>query len=723
MLYALSNFSAANYYSTPNPGGEPGDATGWLDVFSFELRSFPPTTQTFVGRLNNLGGPASAGWLMYIVSTGALGLAVASAAGTYITVSRQLSPSDIGRIHVVALQHTGAGALLRASLDHYTLPTLAITGMTPWAGPTSIGVANTGSAVSQGLTCASMLANATFLGTPSQAQVDAYLEAARSSGDLPLTMAGATPSHSWSLKRELALLGGAVVDGQAAPASIRDSITGAVADVMSKVGTPTVRVIDPSIDGRKTYGVQGLSAADGLQTAIGAGLLGVGTGFYLLGAVTIYPGTTANRFVFHRLSGASTGYSIDVNAAGTLLRLIMYTAAGALISINVTVSTADHGRPMLMGIHHDGTNAKCWWNRVPSAGSLCAGIAQSVGFPLKIGTTASESLAVHALMGAHYSPTVGEFETAYDDFARTGQLQPIPGSSGAQLKTEHLWRITDDIVANGGADAGVPATVLDRIGTDHMTRQGTGLTVAVKTERLYSYETAPILYGAQSLSAANFWSVAGGFAGDPAGFMVELLLRIDSQTVASATRILVGKRDNGNPGWHIATSATNSTIVFALGGAAAAGASPTAVISSSDVGKLLSVTGVWDATAGKVRQYLKRLEASTGNVFAGAPFVASSAAFTLGKRSDGFGSDGVTIFGFRAGNFIPTFADVQSAHDRLLANERMTATDYPGRTLSCMYRFDSGVSPATLNDLIGSAHLAQSGAPTVVAQYARAFGW
>ena len=66
-----------------------------------------------------------------------------------------------------------------------------------------------------------------------------------------------------------------VVTAPVAPQSIPDSVTGAAADELGRVGSPTVVVRDTSVDGRKTYGLQGAGATNHLITAGGfAGVAG-----------------------------------------------------------------------------------------------------------------------------------------------------------------------------------------------------------------------------------------------------------------------------------------------------------------------------------------------------------------------------------------------------------------------------------------------------------------
>jgi hypothetical protein len=152
--------------------------------------------------------------------------------------------------------------------------------------------------------------------------------------------------------------------------------------------------------------------------------------------------------------------------------------------------------------------------------------------------------------------------------------------------------------------------------------------------------------------------------------------------------------------------------------------SPTVVINAADVGKLLHVSLVYDAAAGKVRLYLRRIEQSTGTVIVG--HTAATGALSLLRHAAGsLACPFVSVFGACMGASTPTLAEIQAEHDACMAAEDIVAI--PGRTAWLVsVKQDAGaglVAPAQLTDRIGVAHLTKGGSPAIVAQYARAWGW
>jgi hypothetical protein len=118
-----------------------------------------------------------------------------------------------------------------------------------------------------------------FRGVPTRAQLEALVAAIRTRGDVPDAMDGAVITHRWSLRDELR--GTVVVDGQTAPAQLTDTVTRAPVDALARQGSPVVRVIDQSADGRRLLGAMGFSASSRLETSPGRGIQGAAAGFHV----------------------------------------------------------------------------------------------------------------------------------------------------------------------------------------------------------------------------------------------------------------------------------------------------------------------------------------------------------------------------------------------------------------------------------------------------------
>jgi hypothetical protein len=698
-LYALTNFTTSNRYQTAGVGGVP-PAVPFGVVTLYRAESLTGTLRTFATNRT-----AVSGWAHYMDASNDVHMHARDTAFKQSPKYR-VTPTDLGPVHCSLVMVT-ATQLVHWHDRHKVGTATAFGTYTPAVDQLVFG---SDAASTSPATSLAIVAELIFSGTPSDAQIEAFFDEVRKLGDLPTAFAGATIVHRWSCRDELA--GTVVVDGQAGPASVRDTVTLLAADQIGKVGSPLVRWLDASTDGRKTYGVQGFTSTAMYRTTPGTGLVGITTGFTVCFPFRVHAGLGANRFLASH--AVSTGWSYDVNAAGTSLRFVGWTAGAAVILPTYALSAGDLGKTRLLTMVFTGTNVETWIDGVQIGSTPCAGFSVDGAGYTAFGGSSSDGVAVFGLSGGHFAATPTQVAELYASWQRTGLVPTLPGFL-------HCWDTTLDVEANGGPDAGVPATSLDRIGTAHMTA-GAGMTIAARIERTAGHEVRPIISGAEGLSTSHYWSVAGGFAGDPAGFMVEALVRVKTIAVGGAFRMFAAKRGNATPGWDLYTFGTMTAFAFALGGAAVGAAAPTAAITAADVGKLISLTGVWDATAGKVRLFVRRVEIGTGTTFAG-PYTPAATAFTIGRRSDGHGADNVTLYGFRAGNFIPSAAEVHSAHDRLLLNERMTASDYPGRTLTNLYRFGSGAAPAVLSDLIGSAHLAVTGTPLIADQYAHNWGW
>jgi hypothetical protein len=124
--------------------------------------------------------------------------------------------------------------------------------------------------------------------------------------------------------------------------------------------------------------------------------------------------------------------------------------------------------------------------------------------------------------------TVGEISAMVDASDAAGVLVDIPG------KTLARYVITQDIIANGGPEQGIPAQVLDRVGADHLTRVG-GLQVAGAGLTGFATNANYIATASTALAGANeFW----------AGVLIR-------PNVGTGVRVPFGFSDHNTGGWYI----------------------------------------------------------------------------------------------------------------------------------------------------------------------------
>lgn len=716
-LYGLTGFSSANYYATQNPGGEAGVATGFGAATLFTLSPYSAVNPGLAGR-----DSGALGWVHY-ADTGPDLRFSCSNGSTFISApARRIQPSDHGRIVLHIGVHTGAANLVRSYCDRIEIGAgTAITAFSAAAVEQRIGRTQ-----QAGLTPwpGAILGHMTFRGVPTLAQIQAYYDAVRALGDLPDTIQGATVTHHWSARRTL--FGTAPVSGQAAPATLADNITAAAADVMTKQGSPTVAVIDPGIDGRKTYGAQGFSASNYLAAANGLGLRGSASGCWA--AVPVCFGsvpTTSQVLVGTTNIAATVGWYIQASNIHTLQTVVKDGVGAAITSNTYNITTADVGQVRLALMHYTGAVLRLYVDAVQQGADVaCTGYSVPAGSDAMvvgkwIGGQPFTDGYLLGLVGGAYTLTLAEIQKFFDDYKRTGRIQAIPG------KTDHLYDFTTDVLASG--QEAVPATVLDRVGTDHLTRQGSGLTLAQRVERVWSYETSPILYGANGFTNSDAYAGSGvpSFVGSAAGFWAAVLLFVELQSGAS-TRVLFGNYGAGgaNVGWLIQALGTNSTLSFvAASGANAAVTSPSQTISAGDVGKLLLAIGVHNGSA--LQFFCKRVQVGTSTAITG--YSSSTSPVNLGRDARvSFGASNLRIFGGAAGLGVPSLAEIQALHDDVMANEDIRPI--PGKTdfLASVKRdalANGGVIPTQITDRIGTHHLTKQGSPTLAPQYARAFGW
>jgi hypothetical protein len=721
-LVGLSGFSAANFMQTAAGGGEAGVASGFLVAALFRaLANTPSATEVITA--NTAPGITQGYYLRMDGGGGAITLLVGidgspAAAGAAAVII----PSELGRLHLCLLYLDASAIGLWIDRNKRTSAAVNVAGYQVPVSSQTVGrwlhdPAQTAKDLD-------ILAVASYRGRPTDAQVQAYFDAARSLGDLPATMGGTTPGHRHSLRDELR--GTVVVDGQLAPAQLADTITRAPVDALARVGSPVVRVIDPAIDGRRTLGAQGFSAANYLQGAVGGGLIGAaGQPYWFAIGLTVDSLTaTANDAVVSQ-SNAAGNAGWELNWQSTTILRMMHGGAG--FTPGITLTASDVGVPMMLLVQYTGTVHRLYARGVQVGSDTALGYGPAAGSRLKLGLGYSNGFrngSVSSFAGGLSSLTPAQITQAFSDFATTGRVQPIAGATACG------YDLTTDTLASG-VDA-VPAVVLDRVGTDNLTRVGGvssagGLTLAQRTERLWSYETSPILYGVNALTDADYYETTDGVAGHPAGWWYALPFVLESQSVPSVARTLVGKL-TPLQGWDIRTNGTNSTLsgLMITGDAGAYVSSPSAVLNAADVGKLLLFFLGWDGS--KLHGWIKRAEAGTGNAGPGCRPALPTDSFKLGRHGtlSGYSATGIRILGGMGGVGAISFAEVCAAHDAFLAREDLV--EVPGKTdFLVSVKLDTldngGVIPTTLKNRKGPGVLTKIGNPQLAPIFARAAAW
>jgi hypothetical protein len=492
---------------------------------------------------------------------------------------------------------------------------------------------------------------------------------------------------------------------------------GVPAVVLDRIGTDHLsRVgVDVQTTANSIRAIGPFSSADAFVSAVGGGIQG-SNAMHVVMDVWITKVPTGNEELINTAGGAAvSGYRITILSTGVL----RCTISNVANSTGYTLTGADVGKRLRVVLNKTTTKLQFWVNGTQMLPEVdAASYTAPSGLPMEIGrlSTGFPALSTYVELvqgSSSASLTSGEIAALNADLTA-----PPPLTAG---KTAKRWRLEQDIAEAGGK---LPTLSTERIsGGDSLTRAGAPLQVAQRVERVYSWETSPILTGASAFTSADRYERASGFGGDAASFFWNALLKFDTQTVTSRTRSLLGNYP-GSSGFVLNSLATHSSLQATFTNAALGAVSaPTFAIAAADVGKLLSITAGWDAAAGKVRFWVKRAEQGTGITMVG--YTPGAGTLRLGEAVGGGPNDGVTIYGFQYGLGIPSLAEVQANYDATMADEDIVA--FPGSRSTALYSLkrsiaeNGGAMPATLIDRIGTAHLTRTGSPALSPQYARAW--
>jgi hypothetical protein len=697
-LYAITGFTTSNYYATPNPGGEAGIGTGVLKAYL--VRVARPVTGVIQMHTQRTDG-ATGGYQTYLSASGVLNAEAVDGGGVFRAApTRLLNASDAARLHLIMLYLDGTK--LRLWMDRaQSADGTACVGYTAYAGSEVFG--KRAAYYADGT---DLLAEIAARGTWTDAQLQTLFDVTRQKGDLPT--AAEWPNgitHRWSVKDTLA--GTIIVDGQTAPATLADTVTGAVADVMTRAGTPTVKVVDRSVDGRKTYGVTGMGTINmllGSAPIIGAS----GSAFHFAWSGRIWSSATASRTIAgsRDLSDTTVGWVAWLN--GTTLTFTVKSAAGSSVSLTYALPTAETtGLPVDIVCQYTGTVLQVFMRgvQVGSDTAITGYKTATSTAPLRLGwisgvASGADLIDHFQADGGEFSLTPAEILAKHTAWEATGIMPVVAG------KTQHQWMLGADIIANGGPASGVPATVLDRIGTDHLTRVG-GLTVGAPS-------------GLTGFSASHWAQTAGVAApGSGSGFYVECLANFVLAGSTNETLFSSGafawssgwglQRWNGYARFYMAHSSGGGPYAGISGATVAAGVHHMAMVYDGSVARCY-LDGTLIATSGTVT------------------YTASAVAAELGINRANYPADRSIVYGGAYGAFVPTGGEIATASAAAISAGKVVGV--PAKFTKLWSVVDDVVAasgtvpPRILERVSGIEHMAVVGAPLQVAQRVeRVWGW
>lgn len=693
-LYALS-LPSGNYYTTPNPGGEAGTATG----FGIAILFYLPTLTGFAAfnspMLDRSTTAPVAGYLSYFGSGPLTFAAVNTSAAFISSPARPFVASDVGRIHLHVGLHTGAGGFLRNYGDRREVGSgTPISGYTAASAPMLIG--RSGNFSGNG-SIAQILSTLTFQGTPSSADILALFDVVRNLGELPNSFTGATVTHRWSAKDAMR------IQAQV-PATLTDKITGAAGDLMTKTASPTIARIDPSIDGRTSYGIQSCSDTNYITTVSPGGIAGVSTGFWIACYFRLDDQLTNNYdILFARRTETPQGWQLYTASNNTILRWLVVNSAG---NTEYTIAAGDIGVPLLAVAIFEGNGGKqrLYVRRAEQGTALTVGTYTPYAGPTRLGRHAvdlqtgvqAEHSTIFGGSGGHFVPTVAEIMQLFDDVANTGRIQGIPG------KTDHLWDITADVLANGQET--VPAVILDRVGTDHMTRIG----VEIRANANAIRSVGPY-------STTDGWQTAlgTGIQGANSGFHVVLDIWLTKIPSTNECLVQCGAA-NATSGYFLQLLSTALTGTIA----SVANAS-TYTITSGDLNKRLRL--LFQKTATVVQLWINGVQ--VGSDVAAASYTAPSSASMLVAQFTGtangprpFGSGYVEAV--EGGNTILTAGEIATLNADLTVSPPVIAGKTQKRWIfeQDIAAINSALPARSVERISGGDDLVRFGAPLQLSQ-------
>jgi hypothetical protein len=477
LVYAFKAAAGA-FYITPVGGGEVGATDGFLVAILFQGASTVGAVY-----LTDKFDVATAGGYR-------LEAAVAGTAMEYKSLSRinfspgnflygpkvTLYPEDFALVHLLIYQFSGTQYRTWLDREEPTAPTAATT-YAPQSAPLmaqtlGVGKASSGPAINHNI-----VAMLTARGAHTPQQIDELFLAARAKKDLPTPGEWAYGiTHRWSVRDTL---GSNIVEGQVAPASIADTVTGAPTDLMARTGSPKLTILPQAQKwgyeaGPVIAGGRGWSNANYYQAGP-AVARGAESGFWV-GLLAFYPSGQTSK-TRQLVACRHLGGGWDLYAWGNLtnLRFRMYDKSATPAAVEI-IKTLDYDRLHLFVGVWTGTAQLGYWKRAPIAAATARnGFTPSASETLTVGvclaepTQGADTAQIYGVAYGLGVPTQAEVEKLYDDVKAADMMVSIPG------KTDHVYRFD-----------GLPDTVLDQQGSAPLTRIGAPVPVSM-TRRLWGW--------------------------------------------------------------------------------------------------------------------------------------------------------------------------------------------------------------------------------------------
>lgn len=715
-LYALRDMNVADYFATAAGGGELGSGSG----FGIAL-GFAPLPRAGGANAIILGKGANY-YELYLNNPNQLMLNMVSASTSIITLYHTfLTGTDTGRFHSIIIAHEGA--LVALYVDGRKSTSAAIVGNRQATAGTYLGRRVDGTyPLNDSCLVTPPIA---WHGVLSEAAIKELSDSFRTAYDWPKSIAGATLTHRHSL---LETLGAAtVVDGQIAPASLADTVTRAPADALARVGAPKVSV-PASREGSTRYGMlpyESYYQADALIPATtrmvmhvrfiinpsGASVIrGVisndssGGGFWIgytsdgVAAPSFMPGWRGSSYYYPSIPGHVSDLNVPVQIA------IVYIGGGTS-----TAYIKRLGQPVAVL----GSSAGSTITSGPQ--KLCFGYwpySNYQGF----GTTILDATWVTDTVDVPLS----EVTDAMDRTELTNEI------TGFEARPYHRYIPHLDIVANGGPDLPLPATILDRphtLAPVHLTRVGTPPVFASRrVERDFGYEPQPITRGAKGFSPSNhFVSQSPVTVGAPPCWMTIACII----NTASATAQVLASSHPATAGSGMLLSFTNGGLTFTLsttGGTAYSvnyGALPA-------LGRLALIGGWWcpASTTTKMALALNGLSPVGGSNPSPPGTITPTSLLYIGHEAAATArsATGTTILGVAIGTGNVTASQFRAQYEAWVALDGANVPGIPGQTSHQWQLVNpDGTIPATVLDQVGGNHLTRVGALTVEPRYVRDF--
>jgi hypothetical protein len=697
-MLGAQGYSASSYFAAAIGAGIRSSAAGLFVAVSMRFDSLPAGNQTIAALCDVT---TFYEWQFY-QSGSLLRFFINDGVGGKASTSYTVVASDIGIPLLLIGQYTGTGVQLYVCRPGMrpvaTGADTAASGVISAAAASAemrIGGVN---GLSQPFISGSVFALSGGSGTSmTLTEVTALYQSWEATGRLPVT---SKTQHLYELTSDVRASGVEI-----APAIVLDRVG---TDHLTRIG------FGAQMSGATFLGVGPyVNNTTSWKTALGGGIQG-GPSMHVIADVYLTRIPTAAEHIVGCENGS--GWYLFITAAGAI-----GIGIGGIGELGIyTLVPGDLNRTLRIVLNNINRDTYVWVNGVNTGhwntGSFIATAnAYMIVGQRFVGTQSLISGYVKLVQGgSSASLTDPEIATISADLT-----QPPPLTAG---KTQKRYLFELDVV--GGV---VQGRSIERIsGNDDLVLSGSGLTLAQRTERLWSYEGSPIEYAVNALTDADYYGSTDGVAGHAAGWWYAVPFVLESQAVASQTRVLAAKV-SAAAGWELRTGGTNSTCSCVMAnGVGTFIAGPTMALSASDVGKLLVAFIVWDGT--KIRSYLKRLESGTGNAMTGYTPAAAGDGFRMGRHpiTAALPASGVRLLGGMGGLGVLSLAEVQAAHDAVLAADDLV--EVPGKTdFLVSVKLDTiaagGAVPTTLTNRKGAGSVTKIGAPALAPIYARAAGW